>query len=135
MRTARSIALAAVVAGAMPGCAEPEIMAGAPCQAELGASRGTEMPDLEMQVGDTVRSDLEDYFRPDDCLEGYEERGINVFLAESSDPSAVAVSAWYNDLEIVAIGATDSVRVTVGIDPAWTGVSRDHEFLVSVGEG
>ena len=140
MRTARNIALAAVVAGAMPGCTEPEIMARAPCWAELRASRGTEMPDLEMQAGDTVRSGLKDYFHPDACLEGYEERGDHIFLAESSDPSAVAVSTWYNDLEIVAIGATDSVRVTVGIDPAWTGVvSREyfvsHEFLVSVGEG
>ena len=132
MRTARSIALAAVVAGAVPGCAEPEIMARAPCEAELGPDWLTEMPDLEMQVGDTVRSDLEDYFGPVRCLESYEERGDHALLAESSDPAAVAVSAWYSDLEIVAIGATDSVRVTVGTNPAWMMFPRDHEFLVRV---
>ena len=46
MRTARSIALAAVVAGAVPGCAEPEIMARAPCEAALGPDWLTAMPAL-----------------------------------------------------------------------------------------
>ena len=133
MRRARSIALA-TVAGTMLGCTGSEFKAYAPCEAEIGPGHfwGIEMLDLEMQAGDTVRSDLKDYFGPVVCLAFFEEHGINVFLAESSDPSAVAVSVSGNDLTTVAIAAADSVRVTVGTDPALVMFPGAHRFFVSV---
>ena len=68
MRRARSIALAAAVAGTMLGCTGPERTEGLACEFRVGP-RGDGMPDLEMQVGDTVRVPLKDHFGPVDCLE------------------------------------------------------------------
>ena len=138
MRRARSIALAAAVAGAMLGCTGPERTEGLSCVFRVGPW-GDGMPDLEMQVGDTVRVPLKDHFGPVDCLVGleyhYEEYGsdFNYFEAESSDPAAVAVSTSRLDLEAVASGVADSVRVTVWHNLNMSTV-RSHEFHVSVGD-
>ena len=61
MNTASHIALAALIA-TIPACSEN----GADCEAEFGPEG--EMPDLDMQVGDTVETPLADHFRPGgDC--------------------------------------------------------------------
>ena len=146
MRTAiGSIALAVAVAGAMLGCTGPESPEGAPCEATLGP-RGDGMPDLEMQVGDTVRVPLKGHFGPVECLELREyHRGedmVRTYKIGSSDPAEVAVSVSGSGLETVAletvaIGVADSVRVAVAVGAASSASSafrypRNHEFLVSV---
>ena len=114
----RSIALAAAVAGTMLACST----GGAPCNAELVI--GDDMPDLEVQVGDTVKTDLADYLAPTECaLRDWR------FEASSSDP-AVAVSVSRNVLTTVAIDMADSVRVVVDTEYAMHPLS--HEFLVRV---
>ncbi len=128
MSKARSIALAAVVAGTMLGCVtEPE--PGEPCVTDFTPWNGKEMPDRDMQVGDTAVAFLADHFLPSPagiCMRGGE------FEASSSDPSAVAVSVPDTLVMIVALDAADSVRVTVkATSPAAPGPTG-HEFLVRV---
>ena len=143
MRRARLIALAAAVAGAVPGCTGPEIAEGAPCNVTIGPRHVTydpfweviEMPDLEMQAGDTVVTDLRDYYGPVECLEYYEEHGWDdiIFEAESSDPAAIALSVADATLTTVALAAADSVRVAVLADPDWYVNNRgSHVFVVRV---
>ena len=83
-----------------------------------------EMPDLELHVGDTVETDLRDYFQPSVCIPGYE-----LWHVTSADSAAVAVSIARGEaLVVVALEAADSVLVTVGpAEPA-----SDLEFFVSV---
>ena len=144
MRRARSIALAAAVAAAMLGCTGPESPEGPSCEVTLGP-RGDGMPDLEMQVGDTVRVPLKSHFGPVGCLELWEYHHgdmVGIYKIGSSDPAAVAVSVPGGDLEtvaleIVAIGGADSVRVAVAVGAGSSASSafrypRNHEFLVSV---
>lgn len=121
-----NITLVAAVAttAATAGC-------GADCGAELGprlvsppAIDLVEMPDLELHVGDTVETDLRDYFQPSVCIPGYE-----LWHVTSADSAAVAVSIARGEaLVVVALEAADSVLVTVGpAEPA-----SDLEFFVSV---
>ena len=141
MRTTMgSIALAVAVAGAVPGCTGPEITEGAPCNLLLVARDG--MPDLEMQVGDTVESPLRDHFAPDYCL-GMDLTDMygDMFETGSSDPAAVAVSVSGSSVDqtltTVALDVAESVRVTVRLNPYYgrRGVNaKPHEFLVRVGD-
>ena len=126
MSKARSIALAAVVAGTVLGCVtEP---GAAPCAP--GFNSWKEMPDRDMQVGDTVVAFLADHFLPrpvGKCMRGRE------FEASSSDLSAVAVSVPDTLVMIVALDAADSVSVTVESMYAYQGAGPNrHEFLVRV---
>ena len=134
MRTSGNVALAAALAGAMLGCAGPESTESAlACDFTVGP-RGDGMPDLEMQVGDTVRVPLRDHFGPVECLElwEYHEGDLaGAFETGSSDPAAVAVSTSVNDLKTVAIGVADSVRVTVRQNSYFLD-DEPHEFLVRV---
>ena len=137
MRKLRSIALAALVA-AVAACTST---GGAPCNVEFGpygddvvSGSIYEMPDLDMVVGDTVKTPLRDYYGPEGCMR--EE----VFSLSSSNPGSVAV--WVSDsrLVTVAIGIADTVRVTVGLDNDYFGFDDDnlyppHEFLVTVRPG
>lgn len=150
MRTARSIALAAVAVGTVQGCAG----GAAPCDAENGLRRydikvenghhrlyPREMPDLDMLVGDTVETYLGDYFGLiPGCVELLRDWGDDLFSARAADPSAVAVSiaADLTTLTIAAVNVADSVRVvvwntlsTLGTyeDPEW---DTSHEFFVRV---
>jgi len=110
MKAIMGVALAAIVA-AVPACG------GAPCNVENAPpTRGVEMPDLDMPVGNTMEVDLGDYYDLiPGCVEDYRDRGRDVFEAMSADPAAVAVSiaADLTTLEIAALVAADSVRVTV----------------------
>ena len=138
MRTAiGNIALAAVVAGAMPGCAGPESTEGLACNFLLG-SWGDGMPDLEMQVGDTARVPLNDHFSPARCLGASTAAPPDRLVAGSSDPAAVAVSVsesyGHHTLTTVALDVADSVRVTVRANPNHHADDEPHEFLVSVGD-
>jgi len=135
MRTARSIALAAVVA-TIPACGGT-----APCVAEFGPwyagmpDRMDGMPDLEMLVGDVVETPLADHFRPTECLEGLlEGYGDSLFEARSADPAAVVVSHSGGVLTTVAHEVADSVRVTVTVSKDAIGEvpSAFHDFYVSV---
>ena len=121
MRAARHVALAAAVA-ATPACAGP-----APCAP--GFNRLGEMPDLDMFVGDTVETPLEDYFAPRPLAEC--SRGE--FVASSTDSAAVAVSVSGILLTTAAFAVADSVRVTVKSTRALDDDDPDyHEFLVRV---
>ena len=129
MRTARNIALTAVVA-ATPACTGG---AAAPCNAEFGP--WGEMPDLEMLAGDTVETSLADHFSPRECLEGLmAHNGNSLFAVRSADPAAVAVSVSEHVLTTVAIEAADSVLVTVTVSKDAIGdiPSAFHDFYVSV---
>ena len=111
MKTFISVALAAIVA-AVPACT-----GGAACNVENAPpKRGIEMPDLDMPAGERVEVDLGGYYDLiPGCVEDYRDRGLDVFEAMSADPAAVAVSiaADLTTLEIAALEAADSVRVTV----------------------
>ena len=99
---------------------------------EFGVSTlGDEMPDLEMQVGDTVATDLADHFDPIGCLTLAEKHGRDALLTESSEPAAVALSVADATLTTVALAAADSVRVAVWADPGWYVNNRgSHVFVV-----
>lgn len=126
MRTARNIALTAVVA-ATPACTG----GAAPCEAEFGYPHG-EMPDLYMLAGDTVETPLADHFSRPDCF-GFFEGGDRTWEVRSADPAAVAVSVSEHVLMTVAIEAADSVRVTVkGSEEEMMDPVAFHEFYVSV---
>lgn len=120
MKTVRSIALIAAAA-TTAGC----WWAGASCDTELHSVG--EMPDLDMHVGDTVETDLRDYFRPVECIQD----GFPPWFVDWSDSAAVAVSAPVGSetLTTAALAAADSVRVTV-----YDGLlyPNPHEFLVRV---
>ena len=126
MKTTISVALAAIVA-AVPACT-----GGAGCNVvNAPPKRGIEMPDLDMPVGNTMEVDLGDYYDLiPGCVEDYRDRGLDVFEAMSADPAAVAVSiaADLTTLEIAALEAADSVRVTV------VSIDQDHrqDFFVRV---
>ena len=141
MRKAGSIALIALVA-AVSACSE-----GAGCDAEFGPFQEInddytigdiyEMPDLEMTIGETVKTPLADYYGPEECGRRYYHSEF--MKATSADPSAVAV--WISDARLVtaALDVADTVRVTVGLNNDWFfGTdSADvayppHEFLVRV---
>ena len=144
MRTSGNVALAAVVAGAMLGCTGPEITKTTLACTFWVGPRGDGPPDLEMQVGDTVRAPLKDHFGPVGCLEfwesyegdlggrPYEGDLVGVFETGSSDSAAVAVSISGFDLKTVAIGVADSVRVTVWASPVRHMNTEPHEFFVRV---
>ena len=107
MRTAAmGMVLAAVVAVAS-ACTG----GGAPCEAEFGYPHG-DMPDLDMLVGDTVKTPLVNHFSRPDCFGGF-EGGNGTWEIRSDDPAAVAVSVSEHVLTTVALKVTDSVRVTV----------------------
>ncbi len=124
MRTILSIILAAVVA-TVPACT------GVECNSSTGIPL-REMPDVDMLVGATREVPLKGHFSlPPGCVAAYRDHGRVVFEAMSADPGAVAVSiaADLTTLEIAALEAADSVRVTV--------VPVDHpldgqEFVVRV---
>ena len=128
MRTARHIALAAIVA-AIPACA-----GSAPCQGEFGGYPWGEMPDLDMLVGETVETEVWRHFLPPDCQVFFSTG----FMAESADPAAVAVSATDSLLTAVALAVADSVRVTVWpvidgpLDPQYVAEQYFHEFHVRI---
>ena len=131
MRTAMSITLAAA-AGAALGCTGSSIP-GEACNFTVGAamefdSRGYPMmpvmPDLDMQVGETVKMFTTDHFEPVGCIEDRPE----VVVAESADPAAVAVSISGVVLAIDALDVADSVRVTVKPNPALTEPSWNYDF-------
>lgn len=125
MRTATLALLAAVA------CGEPE----ASCDVELRPV-GDGMPDLEMQVGDTVETDLRDHYGPDGCVDLYADHERDVWAVRSADPSTVAVSVPVPEavLVTVALAVADSVRVTVELTDANEAWEDDppHEFLVTV---
>lgn len=85
------------------------------------------MPDLDMQVGDTVTTDLANHFGPYYCTLGYADE----FEAGSADP-AVSVSAGGGVLTTIAVEEADSVRVTVGVTEYRRDPTAFHEFFVSV---
>ena len=121
MRRAMGIALAAAVVAATACGGSPA------CIVVLGPW-GDEMPDLDMMVGDTVKTTLAGHFVPTYCLEG---SGPDIWGLQSSNPAAVGVSVSAEHvLRTVAIREADSVRVTVWLsydDPQYF-----HEFFVSV---
>ena len=121
--TIGSIALAAIV----QACTTAK---GGPCFIDIYPV-GDEMPDLDMLVGDTVETPLEDHFSNADsgCIRSH---AYQLFEASSSDPSAVAVSILdFPVLRTVALAEADSVRVVVVYaEDVDTGI--DHEFLVRV---
>jgi len=123
LKTIISVALAAVVAG-VSACTKL-------CDIEnTVSSRGIEMPDLDMLVGDTVEVDLGGYydFNPG-CLEAYRDydRDAALFEVTSADPAvAVSIAADLTTLKIAALAAADSVRVTV----VSVGPDHDQEFVV-----
>ncbi len=137
MRRARNKALAAVVAGTTMACTGGDT-GGAPCESVLHLrEQGAlvpglvgRMPDLDMLVGDTVKTPLADHFGPADCLALKDWH----FETSSADPAAVAVSISpdLTTIEIAAHGVADSVRATVWTD--WTGAPGPllHEFFVWV---
>ena len=118
------VALAAIVAN-VPACT------GAPCNVENAPpKRGIEMPDVDMLVGDTMEVDLGGYYDLiPACVEDYRDHGLEVFEAMSADPAvAVSIAADLTTLEIAALEAADSVRVTVvSVDQA-----HSQEFVVRV---
>lgn len=132
MRTARGIALLAVVAAL--ACEEN---GGAPCNPTSGHPYDLEndrMPDVEMRVGDTVAVPLEDhFFLRKDCLEL--ARSYSDYALFEAESSSEAVAVWLeNDLTtltIFAVEVADSVRVVVTNLDFW---DYPLEFLVSVGE-
>ena len=122
MRTLASIALAAIVA--TTACTTA---GGGPCYISIDPMLADEMPDLDMLVGDTVETPLEDHFYNADsgCIRA---QAYGLFDAQSSVPSAVAVSILDSPfLRTIALDVADSVRVTVA---AWD--SPSHEFVVRV---
>lgn len=126
MKTAMGIALAAAVA-TTAGC----WWWGGLCETHLHP--WGEMPDLDMQVGDTAETPLTDYFRPVQCIEdGYPGPG---WFVDWSDSAAIAVSvsasSGYRTLTTVALEVADSVRVTVEMPPD-DEYSNGHEFFVRV---
>lgn len=128
MRTAGNIALAAAVA--MMACGETP-----PCVVVFGPSGYWDWdsewwvtirpPDLDMLVGDTVKTSLADYFSPSECLES--SAPADFWGLRSSNPEAVAVSVSAEHvLTTVAVGVADSVRVTVW--PAYYEHPDDPDF-------
>ena len=122
-------ALAAVAA--TTGC-------GVHCRDEFGGYPWGEMPDLDMLVGDTVRTEVLRHLSPERC-----PAHMAHYLPESSDSAAVAVSvASPGDsiLTTVALAATDSVLVTVwGLNWNLNPDARHdplnfHEFVVRVAD-
>ena len=110
MKAARNIFLAAIVA-TVPACTggrRGNVVNAPP-------KRGIEMPDVDMLVGDTMEISLGDYFGLiPACVEDYRDHGLDVFEAMSADPAvAVSIAADLTTLEIAALEAADSVRVTV----------------------
>lgn len=121
-----SIALATVAAAT--ACT-----AGAtPCVVMLGAW-GPEMPDLEMMVGDTARSDLRDHFGPRNCMEDI-PAGWKFWELRSSDSAAVAVSVSAEHvLETIALEVADSVLVSAHLTVFDEFPDEEfHEFVVRV---
>ena len=103
-----------------------------PCVSEFGAW-GDEMPDLEMMVGDTARSDLADHFGPRDCMETPWTASWSLWELRSSDPAAVAVLVSAEHiLETAALGVADSVRVRVALTVFESPDEEFHEFTVRV---
>ena len=90
-----------------------------------------EMPDVDMLVGDTMVVPLKGHFSlPPGCVEILSADGLGIFKATSSDPGAVAASmADITTLEIAALDAADSVRVTVVSE---LNLGAAHEFAVRV---
>ena len=131
MRTARSIALMAVVAAL--ACAEDG--GGVPCNVESGHPYDLEdrrMPDVEMRVGDTVAVRLDDhFFLRKDCLEL--ARSHSDYALFEAEAASEAVAVWLEDdlttLMIAAVEVADSVRVVVTNIDFW---DYPLEFLVSV---
>ena len=123
MKTIIVVALAAIVA-AVPACT------GVECNTETGIPL-REMPDVNMLVGDTMVVPLKGHFSlPPGCVEVFSDDGHVIFQATSSDPGAVAASmADITTLEIAALDAADSVRVTVVSD---FNLYDAHEFVVRV---
>ena len=113
---------------------------GGPCTVYIWPLDGG-MPDLEMMVGDTVETPLEDHFRAADreCIRA---QAYDLFRTRSSVPAAVAVSILdLPVLRVVALDVADSVRVIVAEN--YYGQGRDdygygigfgpgHDFLVRV---
>ena len=130
MRTARHIILAIFVT-VIVACSGS---GGAPCDAEFGGYPYGEMPDLDMQVGDTVETEVWRHFSAEWCPSGT----IGGFTASSANPAVVAVSATDLLLTIVALDVADSVRVAVW--PTYDGYTDwstedkrySHEFHVRV---
>ena len=130
---ALALAAAAVAATSSGGCAS--------CQLSLGGDPWVEMPDLDMQVGDTVVTEVWRHFLPEEC-QGEIPFSTGPYAAELDDSAAVAVS--FDDrgelITIVALGVADSVRVRVwptssGDRPRWGApgiMDNFHEFHVRV---
>ena len=116
-----------VLAAAIAACGEPDVG----CDVSLWPSHP--IPDLEMQVGDTVETDLRGHYGSKECVEGWSDRN-DVWVVQSADPSAVAVSVSVSEavLVIAALAVADSVRVTVELTDANVFWADDppHEFLV-----
>ena len=115
-----SIALAAVVA-TMPACNDDDDsgVCDEPVHALL------EMPDIDMLVGDTVKTFLHAYF---DALCHYGEIS---FTARSTDPAVASSISEADTLTIVAVAEADSVRVDVTATDI-RGGSAFHDFFVRV---
>ena len=121
MRTRAAAAIGLAAIAGTTACS-----GGIPCDVEL--MPGDEMPDLDMQVGDTVETDLRDHFWPRNCLvAGWPRWGLR-----SSDLAAVSVSVSAEHvLTTAALAVADSVLVTVSVeDTVWT--HHDPEFVVRV---
>ena len=90
------------------------------------------MPDLGMQVGDTVEIFLGDYFSlPPGCVELSRKWGDDIFEASSADPAvAVSIAANLTDLTVAAVAVADSVRVAgkAGVCPAVEVAGEDGQL-------
>lgn len=106
-----------------------------PCEIEFGGLPWGEMPDLDMQVGDTVRTEVWRHFSPDWCPVHF---SLSNYVAEWSDSAAVVVSVPDSILTIAALAAADSVLVTVWtvkdgrLYPDPVKDAGFHEFVVRV---
>ena len=123
-----SIALAAIVA--TTACS-----GGVLCDVEIFAISSHKMPDLDIQVGDTVATPLEDHFSiPRGCAELSRKWGDTLFTPTSSDPAvAVSIADDLTTLLIAAVEATDSARVTVHYSAYRSDFQTDfYEFVVRV---
>lgn len=121
-----SIALATVAA--TTACSTPGSVV---CEA-VHRAWGDGMPDLEMHVGDTARSDLRDHYRPLYCMETPWTQSWSLWELRSSDSAAVAVSVSAEHvLETIALEVADSVLVHVHV--AYHPPHEDfYEFAVRV---
>ena len=114
-----------VVSGA--GC-EQVIDDDPPC--EFPPLAINEMPDKALLVGDTVETNLLEYF--DHLCRDIDARELD-YMATSREPSAVAVSITDTILVVAALAEADSVVVTVEATDENDSIAR-HDFYVSVGE-